>query len=894
MRAALSAIAVLLLGAAPVLAQSHDSTAAAPKMIPHEQAPTVHAARLTGSIAIDGRLDEPAWQTATPAGGFLQTDPQEGQPATEPTEFRVLVGDDAIYIGLRMFDRDPKQIRSVLARRDEAVEGDVLEVYLDTFHDHLTAYDFRVTPAGAIRDVAIGADGNGDASWDAVWQAGTSIDSLGWVAEMRIPFSQIGYNSVDDGVWGIQVGRRVHRKAEVSVFSFTPKSERGGVFRYGHLDGLGRLPKSRHLELLPYTSARAEYLHVAPGNPFRDGSDDFAQAGLDLKYGITSSLTLNATINPDFGQVEVDPAVVNLTAFETFYDEKRPFFIERAEMFRFARTRSYNNFQSPLLFHSRRIGRAPQRALGGSAYPFVDAPKQSTILAAAKLTGKTRGGWSVAALDAVTDEETARYVDPTNPLLHDQATVEPKTNYFTGRARRDFKQGNSSVGAILTAVNRDLSDPVLASMLRSQSVIGGVDFSHYWAKRTWEVDGSFSTGQVRGSTGAIAITQRSSARYYQRPDAKSFHFDPTRTSLSGFTGHATVAKTSGQHWLGSVMLQTQSPGFEPNDLGFQTQMDRKGFSTLALYKEDKPGKLFRSYDSFVFTNHQWNYDGDVVYSQLAATAEGTFNNYWYMNLRGENRWRYIDDRLTRGGPVVKLTRGNTVLWNFNSDPRRRITKSLNASVSWNAAGGWGVNYGGGLNARPLTSLQVRFEPSLSRSHARAQYVATVGDPLATSTYGARYVFANLDQTQLSLSTRVNWTMTPRLSFQLYVQPLVASGDYAEFKEFLTPRTFDFGVYGRDQGTIAAVPGGYSIDPDGAGPASAFAIGNPDFNFRSLLGNAVVRWEYRPGSALFFVWQQSRTDVAPIGDFDFSRDADALFSRPPENIYAVKATWWIGG
>jgi hypothetical protein len=884
----LALIGTLVLAPSGVAAPAPDSTSRRPPT----DVPVIHASPLHGSLRIDGRLDEAAWQAATPVGGFIQTDPKEGEPATEPTEVRILIGDDALYIGARMFDHEPKLIRSALARRDESVEGDVLEVYLDSFHDHLTAFDFRITPAGALRDAAIGADGDTDNSWDAVWEAATSIDSLGWVAEMRIPLSQLRYNAVDDAVWGIQVGRRVHRKAEVTVFSFTPKREPGGVFRYGHLDGLGRLPRQRRIELLPYLSSRAEYLQVAPGNPFRDGSDDFAAAGLDLKYGLTSNLTLNGTVNPDFGQVEVDPAVVNLTAFETFFDEKRPFFVEGAEVFRFGQSRTYNSMGTLRMFHSRRIGRAPQRQLSGSAYSFVDAPSQSTILGAAKLGGKTRGGWSIAGLDAVTDRESADYLDLAS--TRQRAPVEPRTNYFTGRVRRALGQGNSSVGALLSATHRDLDAPALASLLRSRAFTGGVDFSHFWAKRSWEVDGFIAGSRVDGSPSAIAATQRSSARYFQRPDARTVRYDPGRTTLRGYAGDCSVVKTSGLHWLGSATYQSASPGFEVNDLGFQNQVDRRSVSALVLYKEDRPGKVLRSYDWYLFSNHAWNFDGDNNFAQFAGTIEAELLNYWGGSLRVEKRPRYIEDKLTRGGPLARLTDGGDVIANFYSDSRRRTTYGINGSYSWNGAGGWGVGYGVTVNARPSTRLQIGFEPSLTRSHAKAQYVATIADTLATSTYGSRYVFSDLIQTQLSFATRVNWTFTPRVSFQLYVQPLIAAGDFADFKEFLRPRTFDFGVYGRDVGTLTPVPGGYTIDPDGAGPAAAFSIGNPDFNFRSLLGNAIVRWEYRPGSALFFVWQQSRTGSEPIGDFDLSRDGSALIHQRPENIYAVKATWWIGG
>jgi uncharacterized protein DUF5916 len=887
MRLAVAITLIVAMIPAAAAAQPADSIPSRP----HAQAPVIHAVPLLEAVRLDGILDEPAWAAAPPAGGFTQNDPEEGQPASEPTEVRVLIGDDALYIGARMFDREPRLIRSALARRDESLESDLLELYIDSFHDHLSAFNFRITPAGAIRDAAIGADGRVDNSWDAVWEAGTRIDSLGWVAEIRIPLSQLRFNAGDSATWGIQLARLVHRKAEVSVFSFTPKREEKGVFRYGHLDGLGRLARQRGLELLPYVSARSEHLIVDPNNPFRDGSDRFGSAGLDLKYGLTSDLGLTATMNPDFGQVELDPAVVNLTAFETFYEEKRPFFVEGAEVFRFGQTRSFNNMGLLRMFHSRRIGRAPQRRLLPPTYRHVDAPLQSTILGAVKVGGKTRGGWSIAGMDAVTDLEIADYVDGAGTVQ--LAPVEPRTNYFAGRVRRALGQGNTSIGGLLTRTDRELGAPALTSLLRSSALTGGVDFSHFWHDRRWELDGFIAGSHVTGSPDAIDATQRSSARYFQRPDASSFTYDPSRTSLDGYAADVSVVKTSGLHWVGSASYQSSSPGFEVNDMGFQTLVDRRAFSTIAIYRENKPGRLFREYDFLLFSNQSWNFDGDPTFAQLAFAAEGVFQGYWAANARLELRPRYYDDRITRGGPVARLRGGGTTSWGVSSDQRRRTTYGTTGSVAWNGAGGWGIGYGLWVNARPSTPLLIRFEPSLSRSHARAQYVAAIPDPLATATYGNRYVFADLDQTQLVLATRVNWAFTPRLSLQLYLQPLLAAGDYAEFKEFLAPRTFDFAVYGRDVGTITPDPDGYVVDPDDAGPANAFTIFQPDFNFRSLLGNAVVRWEYRPGSALFFVWQHRRTGAESIGDFELGRDFSALVHQRPESVFAVKATWWIG-
>src|SRR5439155_7978485 len=482
-------------------------------------------------IRVDGKLDDPAWSKATPADQFTQRDPNEGQPVSERTEVRILIGEDALFVGARLYDREPGKIRRRLVRRDENLASDYFALLLDSYHDHLTTYRFRVNPAGSYDDCYIDSRGSNDFSWDPVWEVRTTIDSLGWTAEMEIPLSQLRYNPGPDAVWGIQMRRWIDRKQELAEFSFVPKNETSDASRYGHLVDLGQLPSPKHLEILPYSLAKAHYHKVDSGDPFQSGSDRVGSLGAGLKYGRTSNLTLDGTVNPDFGQVEVDPAVVNLTAVETFFPERRPFFIEGADLFRFGQSRSQNSFNTTIPFHARRIGRAPQRTLSGGGYHFVDSPSVTTIDAALKLTGKTGGGWSVGVLDAVTSRERARYLDDAG-LMH-RDPVEPLTNYFVGRLRRESGGGNTSVGVLGTAVARDGSDSTLASMLRSRAYAGGIDFNRYWANRNWSLDGYLLGSYIRGTAAAVDRAQRSSVRYFQRPDADHLRYDPTRTSLTG-------------------------------------------------------------------------------------------------------------------------------------------------------------------------------------------------------------------------------------------------------------------------------------------------------------------------------------------------------------------------
>ncbi len=885
-------VAAFSLIAAPSQAQN-----AAPStgfIRPHDQAPGAVAARRTGPIQIDGKMDEPAWNAAKSIKDFLQYDPNEGQPASEKTEVRILIDDEAIYVGWRNFDREPGKIQSQLARRDESVDGDIVEVSFDSYHDHLSAYTFRLSAGGARRDATVSSSGHEDNSWDAVWEGATSQDAQGWYAEFRIPLSQLRYNrNVAEQIWGLQLGRRIARKAEVDYFALTPKTQQSGINRYGHLTGLGNLRSARKIELVPYLLAKNENPSALPDNPFQKKNHIAPGVGVDVKYGITSNMTLDATINPDFGQVEVDPAVVNLSAYETFFPERRPFFIEGSSIFSFGDMRSHNQSNGYNFFYTRRIGHQPQRFIDGSNIGFVDAPQQTRIDAAAKLTGRTGRGLSVGVIDAVTANEEARIRDMSG--VDSRAIVEPRANYFTTRLKQDFREGNTTIGFGATAVNRDLNDPALEPIFRKSAYSAGIDWQHAWQNHTWAFDGDILLTQNNGSAESIDALQTSPVRYYQRVDKINYLRDPTKTSLTGHVTELTLAKLSGLHWTGSVTYQEYSPGFEVNELGFLGNTDMRSIAQLLGYSQTKPQKYFRSFNQFLFWNPSWDFDHNRTYNGVGTITSAELPNFWQVQTRFDWRPAVYDNSLLRGGPVAKAVEGGGFQTNISTDRRLRYQVNLGYSYSYNVEGGNSTRLQATLTGRPSTALKISLAPAWSLTHALAQYVTQVKDPTAVNTYGSRYVLASLNQKQLAMVTRVDWTFTPALSLQVFAQPLLASGDFKDYKEFLQPREFKFAVFGRDAGTITQHPstGRYTVDPDGAGPAAAFSFGNRDFNQRSLRGNAVLRWEYRPGSALFFVWQQSRSGAIPNGEFDFGRDLDALTNLRPENVFVVKATWWIG-
>ena len=613
--------------------------------------------------------------------------------------------------------------------------------------------------------------------------------------------------------------------------------------------------------------------------------------GADLRYGLPAGLTLTATINPDFGQVEVDPSVVNLSAFETFFPEKRPFFLEGSDVFSFGQINTQNDFGSQRYFYSRRIGRQPQRFPSGAE--FFSTPDQTTIATAAKVTGKN-GPWTIGLLDAVTPEEHADILTVAGDEPGERTTtpVEPLTNYFVGRVKRDFGNGATTIGSMLTSTLRRVDNSVFQDLLRSSATFGGIDFQSATQGRQWVVSGFAAGSRVSGSSQSIAATQLNSSHYYQRPDADYIEFDPNRTSLDGHIAEVAVAKNGA--WYGSLALKEASPGLELNDMGFQGRTDYRALSDLLRLPEphcDK--KIPRLRCVWLHQSHlefRWRQDlrricrwrvRDVPES-LECGSAGGFNP------------AALSDRFTRGGPLAKAPAAWNANINGQSDTRKPIWFNGFAAYSHDESGGHSQDLNIGADMRPTSFLHVTLVPGLSGTRSTGQFVRSVSDALATSTYGRRYVFANLNQTTLSMDTRIEWTFTPLLSLQVYAQPFVSAGRYSAFKEFAAPKTYDFAVYGKDRGTISRNSDGvYSVDPDGAGLAPAFAFGDPNFNVRNLRGNAVLRWEYRPGSALFVVWQQQREGFEPIGDFSAGRDIGDIFRTVPTNVFLIKVTYWLG-
>jgi hypothetical protein len=904
---ALIASALLLLAAT-----AHAQTTTRSQTDPR---PIAHATLRQGEVTIDGRLDDPAWVAATPITDLVQSVPDEGKPPSERTEIRILYDGSYVYIGARMFDSlGAKGVRSALARRDQVMTGgnsltsDKIAFVFDTFRDKNSRTWFELNPAGVKGDHQ-----NGDASYDPVWDGATKIDSLGWTAEFRIPYSQLRFSRNADQIWGMQIWRTIDRRNEQDMWAFWRTNEYGGPAYFGTLDGIKVTSRPRQVELVPYATSRSKFARAQAGDPYHSNTDMTYRVGADAKLNLTSNLTLDATVNPDFGQVEVDPAVVNLSVFETTFSEKRPFFVSNSQYFSTGGFSCFfcSNVSSMSLVYTRRIGRSPQLSgvVSGQS-DYMDVADATTILGAAKVTGRTSNGVSVGILDATTDRERARF-RPLGGTTDATAEVEPLANYFVGRLKKDFRGGNTHLGAISTLVNRGLTTPDEVSALRSNAQALGLDLDHHWANNEYSFNVQTALTHIGGDTAAINSAQFSSARYYQRPGRTetsdglfSTAFDPTRRNLYGYGFYARLAKETG-NWLFETTQNWRSPGFEANDLGVLSRSDYKWMLFNVFRQWTTPGSWYRNFYTIWGAQQQLNYEGDRNDMDYHVWAQATFKNYMNASAFVLRHPSTYDERLTRGGPTVIRYGYNMLSTSFGTDSRSRAVGNLQFQYLTpvdNTEGGQ-VNYSPSLTLKPSSRLLLTLSPSLNIDNTAQQYVTAVADPRAPAGFaGNRYIFGRLQQKTFSMDTRVNMTFTPNLTLEMFAQPFLASGKYSSFKEFAEVKSRRMTFFGRDNGSTVArttdpqtgATTGYTIDPDGAaGPASTFSFDNPDFNLRSLRGTGVLRWEYRPGSTLYFVWTQERDGFDQFGDFNFGRDRSALFRDRPTNVFQIKGTYWIG-
>ncbi|MFQ5510824.1 MAG: DUF5916 domain-containing protein [Candidatus Krumholzibacteriia bacterium] len=826
---------------------------------------------------IDGRLDDEIWRKAEFFSKFTQKEPNEGESALNETAIAVVYDDEALYIGARMHCKDPDNILATVSRRDNVTNSERVLVSLDSYNDNRTAYTFGITASGVRVDYYHGADYefNRDYDFDPVWQSAAERGGDGWNAEMRIPFSQLRFNKKDVQVWGINVNRWVPTDNEDSYFVMVPKNETGWSSRMADLVGIEGIKPSRRIEVLPYVANDATFRSgVDAGDPFRDGEEFKARIGADFKMGVGPNLTLEGTVNPDFGQVEADPAEVNLSAFETFFSERRPFFTEGSNLL---------NGGGAGYFYSRRIGARPHGSPDGE---FVDSPDNTSILGAAKLTGRLNSGLSVGVLGAVTQREHARIFDSG---VTTEEEVEPLTGYGVVRLQQEFGKEASTVGMILTGIERDVTDGSdLATFLRTRAIAGGTDWNLRFDGGKYELGGNVGFSRIEGTRAAIAEAQQSSARYFQRPDAGHTEFDPTRTSLNGWTSDLWFEKNGGEHWLWGGFAGAESPGFEINDTGRLGTADDIDSRAWVRYRENDPGRHFQSWWANASLGSGWNFDRDRQYAFLDLESVFTFKNFMGSFLGYEYFPAAQSDNLTRGGPSMgtgKNWNGWAELWSNN---QKKTTWNVWGGYSEGETGGWSYNLGGGITLRPGDRWQVSFNPRWNQRVSSRQYIDTFGGG-SQATFGSRYLFSSIERSQLVTQLRLNYSFTPDLSLELYAEPFAASGRYFRFGELSAARSKDLRHYGTDGTSILNNGDGTYTVTDGA---QTFDFEQPDFNFLSFRSNLVMRWEWSPGSTLFLVWQQNRSDDNESGSLvGPTRLFDAL-SAEGDNFVALKVTYWL--
>lgn len=841
------------------------------------------------TIEIDGKLNEAVWHNM-PVLDFFQRDPDEGKPSTQKTAVKVTYDDEAFYVGAYCYESEPDSIVTALARKDQWVQSDYFMLFLDPYFDKRSGYYFYATPSGSVGDGTLFNSDWDESSWNGVWEAKTQRTGDGWTVEMRIPFSQLRFNKRNDMTWGINFKRNISRRSEESYYILLKKNESGFVSKFAELTGFDEIGSNTNLEVLPYMVQKAQYLIHDQNDPFYKSSQYKTTFGADLKWGINSNLTLDMTVNPDFGQVEVDPAVLNLSAFETFYEEKRPFFIEGSNLLMFGYGGSNNNWGfnwgGPDMFYSRRIGKGPSGPAADG--DFVDYPTETQIIGAAKLTGKISDGWSIYALNAVTNSMNARsYTNGITTLKE----VEPLSNATVFRTLKEFDESRYGLGFMGTSMIRKFDDGSLRNDFSSNSYAAGVDgWVNLDSAKVYVVNGYFIGTGVNGSKDFITDLQQRPIHFFQRPDMKTSRLDTNATSLNGWAGRVSINKQEGEFYFNAA-LGAISPGFNVNDLGFAWKTDViNGHLVLGLrdYKEDS---FSRSKSIYVAHFRTLNFDGETEGNGIFTMGNLQMLSFHRLRFNFGVNFEAISTRHTRGGPAVKVPSSYNGAIGFSTDQRNAVTVDGDFYYSGDDLGGNYYSVQLGASWRASEALRLTVYPGYEWNYDAGQWITNYDDPQAVNTYGTRHIFGFLDQKTLFATIRLDYTFTPTMSLQLFAQPFISIGKYSNIKEFERERTSDFIVYGTKGTSISydEANGEYVIDP---GTGNRFAIGNPDFNFKSLRLNLIYRWEFLPGSTLFLVWSHDRMNLDDPGQFQLGKSFANLMQAESNNIFMAKITYWF--
>lgn len=835
---------------------------------------------------IDGKIDDPIWDSIEWTGDFIQQRPDEGKAPSQETQFKLMYDSDHIYVAIRCFDTEPDKIEKRLSRRD-GFQGDWVLIAFDSYHDLSTCFSFLVTAAGVKGDEFLTNDGNNsDENWNPIWYTKTNVDAEGWTAEMKIPLSQLRFSADTNQKWGLQVVRKLLREEQRSVWQRVPADAAGWISNYGELHGLKNIKPKRQIELQPYVVTQLETHEKEDGNPFKTGTNSNLTAGLDGKIGITNDLTLDFTINPDFGQVEADPAAIALDGFQIFFNEQRPFFVENKNIFNYAVSSSDSGgtFGNDNLFYSRRIGKSPSAYPSLSGNEYADIPTNTTILGAAKLSGKTKKGWSVGILESVTGKE---YATIEGDGERRKELIEPLTNYFVGRIAKEFNNRNTTIGGILTSTHRKLEDHL--DFLHKTALSGGVDFRHFWNDRAWYVEGDGVFSHVTGSTNAISNTQSSIRHLFQREDANHLEVDTSRTNLTGNGGSLKLGKNGNGNFIFQSGVAWRSPELELNDVGFQRVSDDLRHHHWMGYRWREPFSIFNqislNYNHWLITN----FDGNLNGVAFNINANTNLKNNWRLGT-GSNLTPYdYSYSELRGGPRFRIMPNYNGWFWFGSDSRKKFQFGGDISMGKSIKNTQKTLYQYGyVTYMPTNALQLSIDQNYSNVFSELQYVTQISNDQNT-----KYLMARIDQQTLSISLRLNYTINPNLTLQYYGQPFISRGQYSNFKWITDASSINldskYQSLTSDQLILNEDENTYTIDwvEDGT---DLQTIDNPDFSYVQFRSNLVLRWEYKPGSEFYLVWSQGTSGLANPRDGIFKSLDEEILGKKKENIFLLKATY----
>lgn len=825
---------------------------------------------------IDGKLDDDCWKTGTWEDNYVQYIPNEGGKPSYKTELKILYDDKNIYVAIRAYDAEPDKIHRYAGLRDDFA-GDIVGVNFDSYHDHRTGFEFDLTAYGQKIDLILTNPYNWDVSWNPVWYGKVGKEDSAWTTEMEIPLNQLRYSNEDEQVWGMHSWRWIDRLQEESDWEPLTKTGAGIMYQFGEIHGIKGLKKSRRLEIMPYALGQLNTYRPEPSNPYiGNGKVLGGNAGLDAKIGLTSNFTVDLTVNPDFGQVESDPSVLNLTAFETFYEEKRPFFLEGKTIFEY-------DFDDINLFYSRRLGHAPSLRIDPATGLYVKAPDKTAILSAAKLSGKTADGLSVGVLQSITAGEKARITDEFGNET--RQTVEPLTSYTVARLQKDYHEGNTVIGGIFTSTNRFIHDDAL-SFLAQNAYTGGLDFLHQWNNKKYFIDMRLVGSNVTGDKKAMTLLQESSARYFQRPGADYLHFDTTRTQLNGYGGKFKIGKGTGKLQY-TTELRWISPGLELNDIGYMQSADVIEQMNEVKFIMNHPVSIFNTYQVNLEQFNDWNFNSTFIRSGSHISFESQFKNLWQLSLNLIGHTGVNDTQILRGGYEMKMPFGIMTFDQISTDPARKVAFSFEYEMTrkgYNSLSSY--SFSPGFRVRPVNTLRIAITGNYATNHDLLQYVTT-----SQTSLGTRYIMGSLNQRTLGFTFRIDYSITPEFSIQYYGSPFVSRGTYSDFKHITDPVAdkFEdrFSIYKnllRSEGTVY-------LD-ENSDKVYDYEIADPDFNFHQFRSNFVAKWEYRPGSLIYLVWSADRTGNLFPPSQGLGNSFNTLWDRFPDSIFLVKFSYWF--